>query len=100
MVQRFPVGQRINISGEVTITSGSYLASGLYVVTDGNVTILSGSNLIGKIIQTDGTTDATLFDIKNLNATTILNDILKELKKINIQLSLLTDEEIEHTEVK
>lgn len=30
----------------------------------------------------------------------VLEDILKELKKLNIQMSLMTDEEIQNTEIR
>ncbi len=49
--------------------------------------------------QTDGKTELTLYDLKNMEVSEILYEILKELKKMNLQLAVMTDNVVRNTEV-
>jgi len=91
----------VSVSGE-----HFYQESGAVVVVASGtgVTIQSGVGFLvsGQVIHavpSDGVDTASLVEIKNLNVEILLDRILKELKKINVQLSLLTDEEIKHSEI-
>jgi hypothetical protein len=67
------------------------LASGTIVTVSGVVTTISGSG-----VRVSGETVATRNEEMN---TVILSDILAELKKLNIHLSMITDNEIKSSDV-
>lgn len=54
----------------------------------------SGFNVITSVIDKDGNTLEDMNEFKNLDMNDRLNVMLMELRKINMQLSLLTDTEI------
>jgi len=51
------------------------------------------------IKQTDGETELDLTELKNLEILDLLNKIYKEIKKVNLHLSLLTEEYIRNEDV-
>ena len=48
-------------------------------------------------IEKEGTIDQTM--VNNLNSQQLLSDLLKEQKKMNLQLMFLTDNDIKNTEI-
>ncbi len=97
------IGVLVQSGLRVISQSGQYVVvqSGLSVVSQSGLGVIlgSGDNVIGKTIQTDGASDANLVDLRNYEVKDVLEKILKELKKANLQLSILTDNEIKNTDI-
>jgi len=101
-------GQPVDISGSlVVVQSGLYLASGLYVTSGVGVTVQSGVGVtvqsgVGVQVQSGVTVTISGQSISVCDGTydtNLLTDILKELRKINIQLNLITGNEISNEEL-
>jgi len=102
-------GQPVTVSGNIVyVGSGVYLASGIYpisgfgVTTQSGVYLASGIQMDGAVRLVAGETsieEANLVDLRNLNVEKTLENILKELKKANIQLNLITSNEIKNTDI-
>lgn len=82
-------GQPVGVSGETVV-----IESGLHVISESGTGVLVQSGIHTLATPTAEGTDAKLVDITNLNVRDLLEEILKELKKQSLQLSLITDEEI------
>jgi hypothetical protein len=79
------------------LTSGDTVSISGTVIVSGNVTVMSGAYFAsGQPVCVSGQIVPTRYEDIN---TVVLSDILKELKKINMQLSLITDNEVTNSDL-
>ena len=87
-------GQPVGVSGETVV-----IESGLHIVSESGTGVLVQSGIHALATPTAEGTEAKLVDVTNLNVRDLLEEILKELKKQSLQLSLITDNEISKEDI-
>jgi len=75
--------------GVVKLTDGSYVAD---ITSDGEIKVKDSSNVINA-----GGEKHLVVDSNSINS--LLGRVLKELKKMNIQLAMITDNEIKNSDL-